>query len=190
MTQHPPLPPLFPPDWPRLTPSPPSRCRVTARGRPADARQRVSQYDRDSTATAQSQQTEQLFSRPHIGVAVGGPVRSNTPGPVARFSGYEPVFVFSAWSGGRRGEASYSLSIVCRARDFHVVSVGSLFFFFLRQCRMTCAKQNESVFGGRDEVSVVWKFIGIFLIREQLSRLVLIEQGSTMMVTCLIAWIF
>jgi hypothetical protein len=55
---------------------------------------------------------------------------------------------------------------------------------------MTCAKQNESVFGGRDEVSVVWKFIGIFLIREQLSRLVLIEQGSTMMVTCLIAWIF
>jgi hypothetical protein len=62
-------------------------------------------------------------------VAMDGPVKSNTPGHVARFGGYEPVFVFNAWSGGRCGEASYSLSILCRARDFHVRSVGSLFSF-------------------------------------------------------------
>jgi hypothetical protein len=60
-----------------------------------------------------------------------GPVKKiNTPGHTARFGGYEPVFVFRAWSGGRRGEASYLLSILCRARDFHVGSVSSLFFGF------------------------------------------------------------
>jgi hypothetical protein len=86
----------------------------------------------------------------------------NTPGHVARFGGYEPVFVFRAWSGGRRGEASYSLSILCRARDFPC-GIGGFAFFFWRRCRMMRAKRNEGVFSGRDEVLVIWRFIEMFL---------------------------
>jgi hypothetical protein len=53
---------------------------------------------------------------------------------------------------------------------------------------MTRAKQIEDVFR-RDEVLVMWRFVEMFLVREQLSRLVLIGHGNTMMLGCVIALI-